>query len=152
MDEAQTMNLQIFESKTTTIIFPMLNISDKNWGKADNLTEYMLFDKFIYTNREDLFRQYYKDKDFCDCQGNIFKVVDKRPPVSFWRNFFRFLPNVYKVELHFIHENKKFTLEDLRTFILSRLDEINTNQFVGKWIEHVQKAKSHAEILDSEIK
>ena len=100
----------------------------------------MLFDEFIYTNREDLFRQYYKDKEFCDCQGNVFKVVDKRPPVSFWRNFFQFLPNIYKVELRFIQENKKLTIDDLRDFILNRLEEINTNDFVPKWIDSVKNA------------
>lgn len=132
--------------------YPMINISDKNWDKEDDLTVYMLFDEFIYTNQEDLFRQYYKDKEFCDCQGNVFKVVDRRPPVSFWRNFFRFLPNVYKVELSFIQENKKVTLDDLRTFMLERLDEINTNDFVPKWFDSVKKANSYKELLDSEIK
>ncbi|WMN11773.1 hypothetical protein QYS49_39570 [Marivirga salinae] len=135
-----------------SIKYPMINISDKNWDKEDDLTVYMLFDEFIYTNQEDLFIQYYKDKEFCDCQGNVFKVVDRRPPVSFWRNFFRFLPNVFKVELSFIQENKKVTLDDLRTFMLERLDEINTNDFVPKWIDSVKKANSYKELLDSEIK
>jgi glutamate mutase epsilon subunit len=130
----------------------MINISDKNWDKEDDLTVYMLFDEFIYTKIEDLFKQYYKDKEFCDCQGNVFKVVDRRLPVSFWRSFFRFLPNVYKVELSFIQESKKVTLDELRTFLLERLDEINTNDFVPKWIDSVKKANSYKELLVSEIK
>jgi len=134
------------------MIYPMINITDKNWDKEDDLTVFMLFDEFIYTKRTDLFKQYYKDKEFCDCQGNVYKVIDRRLPVSFWRNFFRFLPNVYKVELRFIQENKKMTLDNLKTFMLERLEEINTNDFVPRWIKHVEAAKTHKELLDSELK
>lgn len=36
--------------------------------------------------------------------------------------------------------------------MLERLDEINTNDFVPKWIDSVKKANSYKELLDSEIK
>ena len=43
------------------MIFPILNISEKTWN-SDDLTDYILFDKFIYTDRESIFYELYKNK------------------------------------------------------------------------------------------
>ena len=81
--------------------FPLLNVTDKNWNEVFDLTVFVLFDRYIYKDKEVLFHKYYKNKIYCDADGKLYKVIDSCPPTEFWRNILKFIPNVFRVTLTF---------------------------------------------------
>lgn len=131
--------------------FPLLNISETNWNDEDTI-EYILFDEFIYTDKETIYERYLKNKLFCDCNGEIFIVKDKIPPVAWWRKTFRFLPNTYKVKLIFEKTEKKISVDELKNYMIERVNELSEDEFRSKWINYLKQAKSHKELIDGQIK
>ena len=78
--------------------FPILNISTERWSDED-LMDYISFDEFIYTKKDFYFDEFYKDKLFCDCNGFVYKAIAKEDMTQKWRNWLRFLPNVWKTKI-----------------------------------------------------
>ena len=129
--------------------FPILNISTEKWN-ADDLTDYISFDKFIYTSKDSLFKELYEDQLFCDCNGLVFKAIKKAEMTQKWRNWLRFLPNVWKTEIIFNKTNEKLTVEQLRNYLLERISDLRQDDFTRKWKEDLKKAKTHSEIINME--
>lgn len=129
----------------------MINITD-SWSHEEDVLEYYLFDDFILTGSDKLFQQYFHNKIFCDSDGQLYKVIGKTLPAQIWRKIFKFLPNVYKVKLHFEKVNQRMEVEQLRAFILQKLHQLEPNEVLAKWINQINKAKSHTEIIGTEIK
>ena len=116
-------------------IFPILNISEKTWN-SDDLTDYILFDKFIYTDRESIFYELYKNKFFIDCNGVIYQAIEKAKLTEKWRNWFRFIPNIWKRELLFINTNENWTIDQLRNYLLERISDLKPH------IPHLNRQKT----------
>lgn len=125
----------------------MLNVSDTNWANAVDFTQFCLFDQYIYTGSNRIFNLHYKDKVFCDCNGNLYKVVGKTPPTETWRNLLRFLPNTYRVTLELMPLNQTMQLEEFRQFVLDRLNSLENADFINDWILKTKNAKTYREIL-----
>jgi hypothetical protein len=70
------------------IEYRIIRINSQTW--IDEEKAIPLFDGYIYTAKEKIFLDYYYDKEFADCKGDIYKIIDRIPPTSFWRNFFPF--------------------------------------------------------------
>lgn len=81
--------------------FPIANVSIKDWNPQEDYYNYILMDPYIYSSSDEFFESFYKNHKFVDSEGNIFKVVDRRIPESWWRKVFHFIPNFYKVTLLF---------------------------------------------------
>ncbi|MDN3594921.1 hypothetical protein [Zunongwangia endophytica] len=129
------------------INFPAINISNPNWSSEEDLTSFLLQDKFIYNNSEAYFQDYFIDQYFCDSQGKIFKVVAKKTPRSIWQKIFFFLPNIYKTELVFKATNEYMTLNDLRDFMIERVKTLGYGKFEVKWILKLRQANSYEDLI-----
>jgi len=126
--------------------FPLINVSKKVWSWHSAM-EYLLQDEYIYTAKESYYEEYLQAQLFCDCNGNIFKVVDKVPPTEGWRKALRFLPNVYKTKIIFERTGKKMEVEELRNYLLEHVGKMPKNDFRSEWLLALQKAKNHEELI-----
>jgi len=130
------------------INFPMTRINSKSWLDKEDL--FPLFNGYIYTSKEKLFNDYYRNKEFVDCKGDIYKVIDRIPPTNFWRNFLKFLPNVYREKLVFIKTNKRIELMELKKDLISGIRRFNndaTSEAGKEWIMEIERSKSIKEVL-----
>ena len=126
--------------------FPLLNITPECWT-YENLIDYVIFDEFIYTDKDSVFMELYKDKLFCDCNGKIFKAVKKAELTEKWRNWLKFIPNIWKREIIFQPTGENWTVEELRNYLLNRVSELKTNEQTEKWKSQLKKAKNHSELI-----
>lgn len=127
--------------------FPLLNISEQKWKDDDFLLDYFLLDEFIYNDSKVVFQEYFKVHSFCDCFGEIYKVKCKVPPKEWWRRVFKFIPNVYKIELRFERTGNKMSVYELKTYLIDRIKDLSENEFTKNWIEQIKQAKNHEEII-----
>lgn len=129
------------------MIFPALNISVKKW-LSDDVAEYVIYDDYIYTSNESEFTKFYKNQLYCDGEGDIYKVVEKAEMKESWRNWFRFLPNVWKTKIVFENVNQRMDLEVLRNYLLERISDLEQNDFTKEWKSDIVKAKNHATLIN----
>jgi len=126
--------------------FPLLNISAKKWDSED-LTDYIIFDKFIYTDKESIFNELYKNKIFIDCDGRIYKGIKKVELTEKWRNWLRFIPNIWKREVLFRTTGENWTVDELRNYLLKRVSELKTDKDTENWKTQLKKAKNYSELI-----
>ncbi|WP_299685701.1 hypothetical protein [uncultured Dokdonia sp.] len=126
--------------------FPILNISHDRWYD-DDIMDYISFDEFIYTRKDAIFNELYKDQLFCDCDGVIFKAIKKAEMTQKWRNWLWFIPNVWKTEILFEPTHKKLTVDELRSYLLDRLAELTMDKELKKWEMNIRRATNHFELI-----
>lgn len=133
------------------IEFPIIRINSHTW--QDGEESIPLFDEFIYTSSKEIFDEFYLNKEFADCKGEVYKIIDRVLPTSFWRNLLRFLPGVYKVKLIFRKANKRLELEELKRDLIQgimRFETTDSDEFTKKWIIQIKNSKNIREIIDAE--
>lgn len=130
--------------------FPIANVSIKEWDPQEDYNHYILMDPFIYDNREDFFKAFYLNHKFVDSDGNIYKIVDKRPPSAQWRRIFHFLPKVYRISLVFMKTEETMQIEEIREFVIRQVSRIRKADNITAWISHIKRAKTIQEILGGE--
>lgn len=128
--------------------FPLLNISEKKWSSKEN-KNYIIYDKFIYTNNETIYNEIYKNNLFIDCEGKIYSVLKKAELIEKWRIWLRFIPNIYKKEIIFKPTGESWTVEELRKYLIERVSELNSNEHTRSWITYLKEAKNYAELIGS---
>ena len=128
------------------MIFPLLNISVAVW-KPNEYWDYVIFDEYIYTDKESIFKELYQDKKFIDATGKIYRGVSKAELTEKWRNWLRFIPNVWKKEVVFRSTGEQWTTEELRTFAMNKLSTFPKDESTRHWMQHVRKASNHAQII-----
>lgn len=127
--------------------FPIANVSYE-WNPKEDYTHYILMDPYVYTNNEQILNEFYLNQKFVDSEGNIYRIVDKRLPTSWWRKAFHFLPDVYRVTLLFYKTVDKMDLEQVRSFVHKQVSK--KAEDTTKWLGHIKKAKTIQEILGGE--
>lgn len=127
--------------------FPIVNISVENWVSED-FVEYICYDGYIYTDEDFAFKEYYENKLFCDATGQIFKATGKMPMTKKWRNWFKFIPNVWKTKIVFEKTNRKMTVNELRLFLYEKITVLNQNEFTLQWKTEIENAKTHLELIN----
>lgn len=133
------------------IEFPIARINSKSWLDHEDLMP--LFDGYIYTSSDQVYYDYIHEKEFTDCKGDIYRVTGRIFPTSFWRRFFWFVPNVYKVKLIFRKTGRIIELEDFKKDLIAgirRFDTSDTVESGNAWINEIQNSKSIKEILNGE--
>lgn len=128
-----------------TMAFPIVNVSMsiEEWADYENIW----YDKYLYTREDSVFNEYCKEMLFCDCHGFIYKAVGKAEPEA-WRNWFWFLPNVWKVEVIFEPTGKQMSIEELREFLLVRVSVLEKTDLIDRWITLLHQAVTHRELID----
>ena len=130
------------------INYPITKINSKTWVDEEDL--FPLFNCYMYSSKESIYIDYFHNKEFVDCKGDIYIIIDRIPPVGFWRNFLSFLPNVYREKLIFKKTNKKIQLEELKKDLIQgirRFDSDATRKESDEWIMEIKKATNFKEVL-----
>ena len=133
-----------------SIKFPAINISIKDWNPEEDYLMYALMDPFIYVKNEQLYNDFYYKNKFVDSEGHVFKIIDREFPTSLWRNMFRFLPNVYKVEFLFQDTGETMSVDEIREFYLRQISRLKREEYVDEWMQQVKDAKTIKGILSGE--
>ncbi len=130
--------------------FPLLNVSKTVWSQY-SMEDYLLTDEYIYTANKEYFDRYLNDQLFCDCDGHIFKVVDKQTPKEGWRKALKFLPNVYKTKLIFEDTQTQMSVDELKYYMMNCVQELPSFSFQTKWLAYLQKAQTHEDLICGEV-
>ena len=120
--------------------FPILNVTEECWNLGYTPDNLILFEPWIYNDNDRIFRLLFKDKVFCDCDGQLFRVTSKKA-VHSWRRLFKFLPNFNRADLKFRKVDREMSLDELRTFVDDKFSD-------SEWKALLQRAKNHGEIID----
>ena len=123
--------------------FPIINISPEKWNDEDPT----FYDEYIYTDKKSTFDKYFKNKIFCDGNGQLFKAIGKSKMTEKWRNWFRIIPNVWKTKIIFENMHKEMSVDELRTFLLQRISELELNEITREWKINIQNAKTHSQLI-----
>ncbi len=126
--------------------FPAIDISTKKWISED-LFCYFLDNEYVYSPKESIFLKYYKNHLFCDAEGKVFMCVAKAEMTQKWRNWLRFLPNVWKTKAIYKDTHQVMSIEELRTHVLERLLDLEQDEIIEEWRQDVKKAKSYAQLM-----
>jgi len=127
--------------------FPAANISIKNWNPKEDYLVYIILNEFIYNDNQKLYQDYYHNMDFVDSNGDIYKLIEKRPPSSLWRNVFKFLPNTYKIELRFRKTPDNMDIEEIREFVLKQISRLPKEEYIEEWKNEIRNANTISSIL-----
>ena len=131
-----------------TMRFPLMNISHQGWDKVQDLDPFHLIDPYIFTESEEHYKEFFHNQYFCDCKGEIYQVTGKMPPQNKWRHFLKWLPDVFKVKLQFKSTGKKIPVDDLKNWMLDRLDSMDRNdRWLQMWQSQINRAETHKELI-----
>ena len=84
------------------------------------------------------------DSEYIDCNGYVFKVTDFEI-LGMLSKIFRFIPFIpLRVKLIFTKQNKKISLEQFRTLMLKRVNQVKEYNDLAILIRN---AKTYAEIM-----
>lgn len=136
------------QNKPTAMIqFPLLNISEKRWT-ADSWYESFVWDDYICSDT--YFDIYLRGKLFCDCSGKVYQISHQILPTAWWRKVFRFLPNVYKIELVFKEVPQSISLAELKEYVLVRIGDLPADETRAEWKRKVVAARTFEEVISGD--
>lgn len=130
------------------IEYPLIRIKSENWLDEEELIP--LFDEYFYSSKVKVFHDYYYNKEFADCNGVVYTVVNRVLPTSIWRSLFRSLPGVYQVKLLFGKTGKIIQVDDLKKDLISGINRFNnsdTKEIEEKLIAEIHNSNSIKEVL-----
>jgi len=107
----------------------------------------MLDDPYIYTGDSQLYHDFYFRQKYVDAKGDIFVIVDRLLPTSFWKSVFRFIPKTYKVELVFKPTNEKMDMEVFRTYTIEKIKMTIGVPDSDNWVNQIKEAKTFKAIM-----
>jgi hypothetical protein len=131
--------------------FPITNISTNKWTKEEDPMLFMLVDQFIYTGNIRLYRDFYFKQKYVDSKGDIYTVVDRVLPTSFWKSLLRFIPNTYKVELVFKPTAEKMDIETFRNYMIDRIKITFGVPESDNWVNQIKEAKTFKAIMGASV-
>ena len=139
--------------------FPAIDISVNKWNLED-LMEYIIYNDYIYTRKDSVFKKYYKNHLFCDSRGKIYKAIKKAEMTASWRNWFQFIPYVWKTKIIFENTNEMMSLDELKEYLIERISDLDDgkkneewkanskqHKILSKWKDDVLKAKNHEDLI-----
>ncbi|MBS4061887.1 MAG: hypothetical protein KG029_15930 [Bacteroidetes bacterium] len=122
--------------------FPIFQISVEQWKKLHEF-ELEYSDKITvigYNKAQDFFL----DSEYIDCNGDVYRVTGFEM-LGMLSRIFRFIPFIpLRVKLILTKQNKKLSLEQFRTLMLKRVNQVSQNNDLATQIKN---AKTYAEIM-----
>lgn len=110
---------------------------------------FMLDDPFIYTGDNQLYQDFYFEQKYVDSKGNVYVIVDRILPTSFWKQVLRFIPNTYKVELVFKPTNEKIDIETFRTYMIDKMKLTIGVPDSDNWVNQIKEKTTFKAIMGS---
>ncbi|MEM6803665.1 MAG: hypothetical protein AAF696_19835 [Bacteroidota bacterium] len=121
--------------------FPAINISEEVW-EGEYLVCYLLSNHFINTGSR-YFEKFLEGKEFCDCQGDIYKAVAVKILPKTWKRFLPAFFGLTQSEVLFRKTSRRMKLEELRVYLLEKIRPFEDE----KWEERIRSAKSFEELM-----
>jgi hypothetical protein len=122
--------------------FPIFQISVEQWKKLHEF-ELEYSDKITvigYNKAQDFFL----DSEYIDCNGDVYRVTGFEM-LGMLSRIFRFIPFIpLRVKLILTKQNKKLSLEQFRTLMLKRVNQVSQYNDLATQIKN---AKTYAEIM-----
>lgn len=122
--------------------FPIFQISENQWKK---LHEFELeYSNEITIISYKKLQDFFLDSEYIDCNGDIYRVTDFEVH-GILSKIFRFIPLIpFRIKLIFIKQNKKLDLEQFRTLMLKRINQVPEYNDLASLIKN---AKTYVEIM-----
>lgn len=127
--------------------FPAINFTIQNWN-PNSYQKHIIRDKYIYSDDENLFNNFYKNMEFIDSNGDIYTLVEKRKPTSQWRILLSFIPKIYRIEFVFKKTHQKIDLTTLKEFAKHQISRLSDEEYIEEWKSEIDKLKSVKEIIE----
>ncbi|WP_409417852.1 hypothetical protein [Flavobacterium sp. PS2] len=124
------------------IDFPVLDISINEWNN-ENISEIIFYDIYFTNKSYELFKELRLNHKIIDSKGDIFKIIRLEKKEKRFVNFF-VKP---KQEMIFELLDETTHLNDLKNFMLNRINNLEVNEYKFKWIENIKKAKNFKELI-----
>ncbi len=128
--------------------YPCFDITIEDWNNEEFVP---LWDEYTGINNEAALVEYANNRLFVDCNGEIYKIVGFEKLVG-WR---RYVPFVAKYKLVTEYTGQSMTLEDLKAYILSKVDMLDWNADLRdireEWRVQIIGARSFVELIAGAI-
>ncbi len=122
--------------------FPIFQISETQWKKLHEF-ELEYSDEITIISYKKL-QDFFLDSEYIDSNGDVYRVTDFEIP-GILSKIFRFIPIIpFRVKLIFLKQNKKLDLEQFRTLMLKRINQVKEYNDLATLVKN---AKTYAEIL-----
>jgi len=128
------------------ISFPVLDISIDEWN-VENISEIIFYDIYFCNKSYDLFKSLRLNHKVVDSRGTIFRIIRLKNRERSWFDFF----SKTKYEMMFELVEETADLDDLKCFMLNKINNLEDNGYKFMWIENIKKAKSFAELINGEV-
>lgn len=123
--------------------FPALDI-DFDWIEGLFENDPLILDRFYYSKSDLLFESKTLKHRIVDSTGDMYEITGKLC-LSKWRNL---IPFRKKAELKFKKLNKTMSLDELKDFMIEKINTVEINeQFKSNWINEIKDAKSFEVLL-----
>ena len=124
-------------------VFPALDL-DFDWKEGLIKNDPLIFDRFYYSKSNSLFKSKTLKHRIIDSVGDLYEITGKQN-LPIWRNL---IPYIKKAELKFKKLNKMMSLDDLKGFMIDKINTLEINEeFKSNWINEVKDAKSFEELF-----
>ena len=124
------------------IVYPILNISIPEWND-DIVQEIFRYNDIYYSKDEVFFNKNFLGHEFVDCNGKIFRIVDKILMSNFWLRIF----TLTRFRIIFAPTNKNVEFIDLQRYIIERINDLNGGDKIS-WINKIETAKNIRELIE----
>ncbi|SEP30221.1 hypothetical protein SAMN05444671_3085 [Flavobacterium sp. CF108] len=124
------------------ISFPVLDISINNWND-ENISEIIFYDIYFRNKSYDLFESLRLNHKVIDSNGSVFKIVELRKSKPSFINFFW----KSKSEMIFQSLDETISLNNLKNFMINKINNLEVNEYKFKWAENVKNAQNFYQLI-----
>lgn len=123
--------------------YPLYNISVEQLGDDYHLVdEFIIYDCIYHSNDEDFFKQYFLNKRFVDCLGNVYILVSKHKINGFWIRLF----HLHRYKCVFETTGEHLSVEDVCDILINQI-KYSKGDFKEQIISGFRKAKTYKDLI-----
>jgi len=124
------------------IEFPLVDISVTSW-RGEIINEVFLYDEYFYNRSNAIFQEFQLNHKIVDSNGDVYVIVgvEELKGLKQWIPFFR------KRKMEVIKSGEKMSLDELRDFVLQKVEELDDNDSKQEWIQNIKQAKTFKQLI-----
>lgn len=128
------------------IEFPAVDISVTNW-RGEIINEVFLYDEYFYNRSDSIFQELQMNHKIVDSNGDIYVIagVEQLKGLKQWIPFF-----FRKRKMEFRSSGEKMSLDELRDFILQKVEELDDNDSKQEWLKSIERAITFRQLIDGQ--